>query len=111
MYPPGGPSRPADELAQLEVHPDFKMTLVASEPLINKPICVNWDPAGRMWVAESPEYPNGKRGMRPDYRTQEWKDHGGIDPDPGPQERAGHDKISILTSSKGDGVMDMKRLA
>lgn len=109
-YPPGGPSRPADELAKLEVHPDFNMTLVASEPLISKPICIDWDPAGRLWVAESPEYPNGKRGMRPDYRTQEWKDHGGLDPEPGKQERNGYDKISILTSSKSDGVMDTKQV-
>jgi putative membrane-bound dehydrogenase-like protein len=109
-YPEGGPSRPADELSQLEVHPDFKMSLVASEPLITKPICLNWDPSGRMWVAESPEYPNGRRGMRPDYRGKEWKDHGGLDPFPGVQERAGHDKISILTSSKGDGVMDTKQV-
>ena len=69
-YPPGGPSRPADELAQLEVHPDFKMTLVASEPLITKPICLDWDPAGRLWVAESPEYPNGSAACGPDYRRQ-----------------------------------------
>ncbi|MEP6668541.1 MAG: PVC-type heme-binding CxxCH protein [Chthoniobacter sp.] len=109
-YPVGGPSRPADELAKLEVHPDFRMTLVASEPLITKPICIDWDPAGRLWVAESPEYPNGRRGMRPDYRGKEWKDHGGIDPDPGQQERKGLDKISILTSSKGDGVMDTKQV-
>lgn len=109
-YPPGGPRRPADELAQLEVHPDFKMSLVAAEPLISKPICIDWDPAGRLWVAESPEYPNGKRGMRPDYRTQEWKDHGGLDPEPGKQQREGYDKISILTSSKGDGVMDTKQV-
>jgi putative membrane-bound dehydrogenase-like protein len=109
-YPPGGPSRPANELAQLEINPDFNMTLVASEPLISKPICVNWDPAGRMWVAESVEYPNGRRGMRPDYRGHEWKDHGGIDPDPGEQQRQALDRISILTSSKGDGVMDTKQI-
>ena len=109
-YPKGGPSKPADELAQLEINPAFHMTLVASEPLITKPICLNWDPAGRLWVAESPEYPNGRRGMRPDYRGKEWKDHGGIDPDPGPQERKAIDKISILTSSKGDGVMDTKHV-
>ena len=109
-YPSGGPSRPADERAQLEINPDFNMTLVASEPLITKPICLNWDPSGRMWIAESPEYPNGRRGMRPDYRGKEWKDHGGLDPDPGTQERAAHDKISILTSSKGDGVMDTKQV-
>lgn len=109
-YPSGGPSHPEDERKQLEVNPDFNMTLVAAEPLISKPICINWDPAGRLWVAESPEYPNGKRGMRPDYRNREWKDHGGLDPDPGKQEREGYDKISILTSSKGDGVMDKKQV-
>jgi hypothetical protein len=61
-YPEGGPSTPAKELAQLEIHPDFKLTLVAAEPLINKPMNFDWDPAGRLWVAETPEYPNGKRG-------------------------------------------------
>ncbi len=109
-YPKGGPSKPADELAQLEVNPSFNMTLVASEPLITKPICLNWDPAGRLWVAETPEYPNGRRGVRPDYVGKTWKDHGGIDPDPGDQKRPGYDKISILTSGKGDGVMDKKEV-
>ena len=68
----------------------------------------DWDPTGRLWVAETPEYPNGRRGMRPDYRGKEWKDHGGIDPTPGEQERKAHDKISILTDTDGDGVMDKK---
>ena len=65
-YPPGGPQRPADTLKALEIHPDFTLKLVASEPLINKPMNFDWDPAGRLWVAETPEYPNGRRGMRPD---------------------------------------------
>jgi putative membrane-bound dehydrogenase-like protein len=46
--------------------------------------------------------------MRPDYRGKEWKDHGGIDPQPGEQDRPGRDKISILTDTDGDGVMDKK---
>jgi putative membrane-bound dehydrogenase-like protein len=70
----------------------------------------DWDPAGRLWVAETPEYPNGRRGMRPDYRGKEWKDHGGIDPTPGEQDRKGLDKISILTDTDGDGVMDKKEI-
>ncbi len=109
-YPDGGPQKPEQTLANLEVHPDFKMSIVASEPLITKPMNFDWDPAGRMWVAETPEYPNGRRGMRPDYRGKEWKDHGGIDPTPGEQTRKAQDKISILTSSKGDGVMDTKQV-
>ena len=109
-YPEGGPQRPADTLKALEVHPDFTLTLVASEPLINKPMNFDWAPDGSLWVAETPEYPNGRRGMRPDYRGKEWKDHGGIDPTPGVQERKGIDKISRLTDTNGDGVMDKKEV-
>lgn len=109
-YPAGGPQKPADTLGNLEVHPDFTMKLVASEPLINKPMNFDWDPAGRLWVAETPEYPNGRRGMRPDYRGKEWKDHGGIDPTPGEQNREAHDRISILTDTDGDGVMDKNEI-
>jgi putative membrane-bound dehydrogenase-like protein len=109
-YPNGGPQKPAETLANLEVHPDFTMKLVAAEPLITKPMCIDWDPAGRLWVAETPEYPNGRRGMRPDYRGKEWKDHGGIDPTPGEQERKAQDKISILIDTDGDGVMDKKQV-
>ena len=107
-YPEGGPQKPADTLSHLEVHPDFDMTLVTAEPLITKPMNFDWDASGRMWVAETPEYPNGRRGMRPDYRGKEWKDHGGLEPQPGTQERPGQDKISILTDTDGDGVMDKK---
>ncbi len=109
-YPNGGPQKPEQTLANLEVHPDFTMKLVAAEPLITKPMCIEWDPAGRLWVAETPEYPNGRRGMRPDYRGKEWKDHGGIDPEPGVQDRKGQDKISILIDTDGDGVMDKKQI-
>lgn len=109
-YPEGGPQKPEQTLANLEVHPDFTMKLIAAEPLITKPMCIEWDPAGRLWVAETPEYPNGRRGMRPDYRGKEWKDHGGIDPTPGEQERKAQDKISILIDSDGDGVMDKKEV-
>ena len=99
-YPPGGPSRPSDELAKLDVHPDFKMTLVASEPLINKAIASNWDAKGRLWVAETPEYPNGRRGMRPEFAGTEWKDHGGLVPEAGKAEPPAHDKISACSSTR-----------
>ena len=109
-YPPGGPQKPADTLKNLEIHPDFKLTLVAAEPLINKPMNFDWAPDGSLWVAETPEYPNGRRGMRPDYRGKEWKDRGGIDFTPGDQERKALDKISRLVDTDGDGVMDKKEV-
>ena len=107
-YPEGGPQRPATTLKNLEVHPDFDMTLVTAEPLITKPMNFDWDASGRLWVAETPEYPNGRRGMRPDYRGKEWKDRGGLEFEPGVQDRPGLDKVSILTDTDGDGVMDKK---
>jgi hypothetical protein len=111
-YPEGGPMKPEDTLKNLEVHPDFDLKLVATEPLITKPMNFDWAPDGSLWVAETPEYPNGRRGMRPDYRGREWKDHGGIDPTPGEQRRPAQDKISRLTDTDGDGVAgSMPRMA
>ncbi len=109
-YPEGGPTAPEKARQKLEVHPDFDIRLVASEPLINKPINIDWDPKGRMWVAETPEYPNGRRGLRPDQTGTEWKDHGGLVAEAGKQERPARDRISILIDSNGDGMADKKEV-
>jgi putative membrane-bound dehydrogenase-like protein len=87
-YPPGGPLAPEKAAAAIEVHPDFDLSLVASEPLVVKPISLDWDARGRMWVAETPGYPEKER-------------FSGV---------PAHDEISILTSSKGDGRMDTKQV-
>jgi putative membrane-bound dehydrogenase-like protein len=109
-YPEGGPQKPEETLKSLDVHPDFNLTLVAAEPLITKPMNFDWAPDGSLWVAETPEYPNGRRGMRPDYRGREWKDLGGIDPTPGVQDRPARDTISRLIDTDGDGKMDKKEV-
>jgi uncharacterized protein len=109
-YPEGGPTAPEKESAKLDLHPDFNISLVASEPLINKVINIDWDPAGRMWVAETPEYPNGRRGIRNDQRGNEWKDHGGLVAEAGRQERPAKDRISMLIDSNGDGIADKKEV-
>ena len=107
-YPEGGPTAPGKAAAKLELHPEFKMSLVAAEPLINKVINMDWDPQGRLWVAESVEYPNGRRGIKPAQQGNEWKDHGGLVPEAGVQSRPARDRISMLTDSDGDGIMDKK---
>ena len=109
-YPAGGPTAPEKASAKLEVHPDFDIRLVASEPLINKVINVDWDPAGRMWIAETPEYPNGRRGIRADQQGVEWKDHGGLVAEAGKQNRPARDRISKLIDSNGDGIADKKEI-
>ncbi|HAV63384.1 MAG TPA: hypothetical protein DCY13_13585, partial [Verrucomicrobiales bacterium] len=109
LYPEGGPSRPAASLSQLTVHPEFKVSQVASEPLINNPMNIDWDPQGRLWVAETPEYPDGRWANDKSDLVQRWV----ADPErkiDGKFDRKAHDKISILTDTNGDGVMDKKQV-
>ncbi len=51
------PLTPQEEQAKLKVPPGFKVQLIASEPVINKPINIAFDAKGRMWVTSSAEYP------------------------------------------------------
>src|SRR5579862_517286 len=56
-YPPGGPTAPALAKDQITVDKDFDLSLVLAEPDVVKPISMNWDPKGRLWVAQTPGYP------------------------------------------------------
>ena len=108
-YLPGGCPEPKDIVKDLEVHPEFNLSLVASEPLINKPMNVDWDAKGRLWVCETPEYPNGRRLPKDGTpETDVWKDSGSVEP--GKYDRDPLDRISILTDSDGDGIMDKKKV-
>lgn len=102
-YPEGGPTQPSKAAEKLEVHPEFNISLVAAEPLINKPMNIDWDEKGRLWVVETPEYPNGRRELN----VEAWKDSGSwtkkLDRDP-------IDRISWLEDTNGDGVMDKKHV-
>jgi type 1 glutamine amidotransferase len=53
-YPPGGPVKPEVASRKLELDPEFQLSLVAAEPLVEKPISLEWDPRGRLWVAMTP---------------------------------------------------------
>ncbi len=103
-YVDGGPTHPAKAAARIEVHPEFDLTLVASEPLIHKAMNIDWDERGRLWVAETPEYPNGRRIPN----TTPWKDTGSLQPTR--QARDPEDTISILSDTNRDGVMDRKHV-
>lgn len=109
-YPEGGTPSPKDLPATLNVHPEFKVSLVASEPLINKVMNIDWDAAGRLWVAETPEYPDG-RDVNPgeDY-VQRWQKDNKLTDDGKKYDRPAYDRISILTDTDGDGVMDKKHI-
>jgi len=70
FYPPGGRAGsegwnkmqlplPAAESQKHIVTPvGFEVRLFAAEPDIARPICMAWDERGRLWIAESVDYPN-----------------------------------------------------
>src|SRR4051794_34047172 len=45
--------------AALKPRPEFKIELVAAEPLIQSPVAFDWGPDGRLWVVEMRDYPLG----------------------------------------------------
>jgi putative membrane-bound dehydrogenase-like protein len=50
---------PAEEsMKHLVLPKGFKAELFAADPQIRRPICMNWDERGRLWVAESIDYPH-----------------------------------------------------
>lgn len=64
------------------VAPGFEVSLYAADPLLAKPIQMNFDPQGRLWVASSEVYPQIKPGEK------------------------ANDKIIILEDTNGDGKAD-----
>jgi mono/diheme cytochrome c family protein/glucose/arabinose dehydrogenase len=49
---------PRDELRTFSLPPGYRMELVASEPLIQDPVVIDWDAEGRLWAVEMPGYMN-----------------------------------------------------
>src|SRR4051812_44869787 len=47
---------PGDELKTFYTPPGYSLQLVASEPLVQDPVVVDWDMEGRLWVVEMPGY-------------------------------------------------------
>ena len=52
-----GPRTPEEERRGFHLPPGFEVQLVAAEPYVRKPINMNFDDRGRLWVTESAEYP------------------------------------------------------
>jgi mono/diheme cytochrome c family protein/glucose/arabinose dehydrogenase len=48
---------PADAaMKTLRLPPGYRVELVASEPMIQDPVVIDWDPDGRLWAVEMPGY-------------------------------------------------------
>ncbi|MCB1234721.1 MAG: HEAT repeat domain-containing protein [Verrucomicrobiae bacterium] len=70
------------QLAGFKLPEGAKIALFAGDPTINKPVHMNWDARGRLWVVGSSMYPHIK---------------------PGEEEE---DKLYVLEDADGDGVAD-----
>ncbi len=58
----------AAELKAFKVADGFEINLFAADPMINKPVNMNWDTRGRLWVSGSTTYPHNKPGRPPNDR-------------------------------------------
>jgi uncharacterized protein len=77
------PVDPEESLKHMVRPVGFEPVLFAAEPQIGKPLCMAWDERGRLWIAETVDYPNE---LQP----------------PG----AGRDRIRICEDTDGDGRAD-----
>ncbi len=73
---------PELERRALQVADGFEVNLFAADPLLAKPIHMNWDAAGRLWIASSETYPQIKPGQ------------------------TANDKVLVLEDTDGDGKAD-----
>ena len=73
----------AAELAAMEVAEGYEVNLFAADPLVRKPLQINFSPDGRLWVSWSSVYPQILPGEVPD------------------------DGVTVLEDRDGDGVADV----
>jgi len=60
------PLSPAEALKTFYMPPGYYLELVASEPLVQDPIAMEWDTHGRLWVVEMPAFLRDFRFPEPD---------------------------------------------
>jgi putative membrane-bound dehydrogenase-like protein len=78
------PVTPDESAKRIVLRPGFEAKLWAREPQIFKPICMAFDERGRLWIAETIDYPNELK------RT----------------EGEGRDRITICEDTNADGEAD-----
>ncbi len=100
------PLDPDESVGSIHVPEGFQVQLVASEPLVQDPVAIDFGPDGRLWVVEMADYPYGMDGQgAPGGRVRWLKD---IDGDGKyDQGQVFADRLSFPTGVKawGDGVL------
>lgn len=86
----------------MNVPPGFVVQLVASEPEIRQPLCLNFDDRGRLWVLQYIQYPT-PAGLKPVKVDQYLRTTYDRVPEPPPRGPKGADKITICDDFDGNG--------
>ena len=94
---------------ELTVQAGFTAEVVLREPQITKPVFLNFDERGRMWVVEYRQYPD-PTGLTRVSHDQFWRSVYDKVPSPPPRHVHGRDRISVWSCSKDDGVFDQQRI-
>ena len=96
---------PDEAVQRMQVADGFEVQLVASEPLVRQPVCIEFDDRGRLWVIQYLQYPNpeGLKRVQVDRYSRTTYDR---IPEPPPHGPRGADRITILEDADGDGRMD-----
>lgn len=78
---------PPDALKTFYMPPGYHLDLVASEPLVQEPVAIDWDLEGRLWVVEMPGFMADLTGSN---------EHDPIG------------RVVVLEDTNGDGAMDKR---
>ncbi len=99
------PLSPADTLKHFKLAPGLQMEVVSAEPTVRQPLNLHFDERGRLWVVQYLQYPfpAGLTVVKYDQYLRAVYDKV---PPPPPNHIKGADRITILESSRGDGVFD-----
>lgn len=92
----------------MQVPEGLEVRLVAAEPLVRQPVCIEFDDRGRLWVIQYLQYPNpaGLTRAKVDRFSRTIYDRL---PEPPPKGPVGADRITILEDTEGDGLADKGR--
>lgn len=96
---------PAESLKQFNVAPGLRWDLAATEPMVRQPLNIHFDERGRMWVVQYLQYPF-PAGLKVTKYDQYLRAIYDKVPPPPPNHFRGADRITILESTRGDGVFD-----
>lgn len=99
------PLTPAQTIQHFKLAPGLQMEVVSAEPTIRQPLNLHFDERGRLWVVQYLQYPfpAGLTVVKYDQYLRAVFDKV---PPPPPNHIKGADRITILESSRGDGVFD-----